>query len=93
MAKDKAKTDETKAPKCKISRDQFNKEAPRFLTLTISDDKGNPLGTLTAGMKNFESGSVGYYVGDKITLVIAGEACKLQAGVNLTLVGSKELPK
>jgi hypothetical protein len=43
-------------------------------------------------VKQFSTGSLGWYAGQKITLTIDGVQCKAQVGLTVTLVGSKELP-
>ena len=42
--------------------------------------------------KEFSTGSLGWYLNDKIDITIDGVPAKVQIGLNLTLVGSKELP-
>ena len=56
------------------------------LIITIKDDQGNVVSTLVANPKTFKSGSVGFYVGDKITLL---NGVRYQVGMNIVEIGSK----
>lgn len=82
----KAKDKANQPAKCPISRKEFMVGA-KPLTVTIN---GVPL---IADAKEFSTGSLGWYLNGKIPVEINGVPCKVQVGVNLTLVGSKELPK
>ncbi len=70
---------------CPISRDEFNQHA-QPIKIMIGDKP------YTAKVKNFSTGSLGWNVNDKITMEIAGKEVTVQVGMNLTIVGSKELP-
>ena len=71
---------------CPITRDEFNQHA-QTLKITVGDK------TFTAKPKNFSTGSLGWNVNDKITMEINGKEVIVQVGMNLTIVGSKELPQ
>lgn len=45
-----------------------------------------------ADVKEFSTGSLGWFINGKISLEIDGKMVSVQVGVNLTIVGSKELP-
>jgi hypothetical protein len=47
----------------------------------------------TAIPKEFSTGSLGWNVNDKINVDIGGTLVTVQIGMNLTIVGSKELPQ
>ena len=47
----------------------------------------------TAVVKEFSTGSLGWNINGKLTLPVNGKAAECQVGLNLTLIGSKELPK
>lgn len=79
-APDKAKS------KCPISRAQFAKGA-KPLTITVN---GAPM---AAGVKEFSTGSIGWYLNGKTVVEIDGVPVNVQVGLNLTVVGSKDLPK
>jgi hypothetical protein len=69
-----------------LTRELFCKEA-KPLQITIN---GVPL---LAEPKEFSTGSVGWHCGGKMTVWIGTEPVKVQIGLNLTVVGSKELAK
>lgn len=71
---------------CPITRKQF-KELAKNLPLTIA---GIPH---IAEVKEFGTGSFGWYMNDKVFIPIGDKEVKVQIGMNLTVVGSKDLPK
>ncbi|MFO0878866.1 MAG: hypothetical protein U0840_16110 [Gemmataceae bacterium] len=75
-----------KKTNCPISRSQFREHAKPVVVM-INDQK------LVADAKEFSTGSLGWYVNAKVTVDINGITVPVQVGMNLTLVGSKELPK
>ena len=70
---------------CPITRDEFRQHAQE-IKVAIGDR------TFTAKPKEFSTGSLGWNINDKITIQINGKDVTLQVGMNLTIVGSKELP-
>jgi hypothetical protein len=48
---------------------------------------------LQAEVKEFSTGSLGWYLNGKTTIEVGGKLVSVQIGMNLTVVGSKELPK
>lgn len=57
------------------------------VTITID---GRPF---TAEVREFSTGSVGFNINDKLELTLAdGSKVKCQVGVNITVIGSKEVP-
>jgi hypothetical protein len=75
-----------KKTSCPISRGQFRTHA-KPISVTIGDR------TFTAGVKEFSTGSLGWNINDKTTVEIDGKPVAVQIGLNLTIVGSKELPQ
>ena len=71
---------------CPISRDEF-RAAAKPVPVTIA---GTPL---TAGVKEFSTGSLGWYLNGKAAIKVGDVPVTVQIGMNLTIVGSKELPK
>jgi hypothetical protein len=71
---------------CPISRDQFEKEA-KALEVVIN---GVPY---LAEARSFSTGSLGWYLNGKATIRVGDTPVSVQIGMNLTIVGSKELPK
>jgi hypothetical protein len=61
--------------------------APTALILEVKTSDGQVWGTITAGAREFKTGSVGFYAGEKITNPKSGE--RYQLGVNIILIGSK----
>lgn len=76
---------------CPISREQFMKAAPVIKVDIGSGDKS--IGSFVAGPREFSTDSLGYNISGKFTMVIDGKAVEFQVGMNVTAIGSKELPK
>ena len=75
---------------CPVTREQF-KKAP-VLTVEFKID-GQTVATQIAAPRQFSTGSVGWYAGDKVTIPVDGVACRATVGLNVTVIGSKELPQ
>lgn len=79
--------------KCPVTRKDFE-EHSKPLVVTID---GKPMTAEVQRQKDgtvgFSTGSLGWRSGEKITIMIDGKPCKAQVGLNIMLVGSKELPK
>lgn len=71
---------------CPITRKEFHEKA-KAVPVLINDTK------LMADVKEFSTGSLGWYLNGKVTIEIDGKPVSVQIGMNLTIVGSKELPK
>jgi hypothetical protein len=71
---------------CPISREQFSAKAKPVI-VTIN---GVPL---QADVREFSTGSLGWYLNGKVLIEVDGTPVSVQVGLNLTVVGSKELPK
>lgn len=71
---------------CPVSRNEFRAKA-KPLTVEINGQK------LQAEVKEFSTGSLGWYLNNKVMVDIDGVHVSVQVGLNLTIVGSKELPK
>jgi hypothetical protein len=68
---------------CPVSQTQFLEKAePLKVTINGSD--------MLAEVKAFSTGSFGWYLNGKTTVMIDGKAVSVQIGMNLTVVGSKE---
>lgn len=70
---------------CPINRAEFRSKA-KPVTVNIN---GVPL---QAEVKEFSTGSLGWYLNGKTTIDVGGTLVSVQIGMNLTIVGSKELP-
>ena len=71
---------------CPITRAEFLQDA-KAVEVIIN---GIPL---MADVKEFSTGSLGWYLNGKTTIRIGEKPVSVQIGLNLTIVGSKELPK
>jgi hypothetical protein len=74
-----------KKSSCPITRAEFRSKA-KPVTVTIGEIP------MIAPVKEFSTGSLGWYLNGKTTIMIDGTAVEVQIGVNLTIIGSKELP-
>lgn len=72
---------ETKS-KVQIPNDKFL-AAAKPLVIKIGD------AALVAAVKEFATGSVGWFAGEKIVIEIDGVPVKVQVGINMIVVGSK----
>jgi hypothetical protein len=71
---------------CPITRAEFREKA-QPVTVVINEQK------LMAEVKEFATGSLGWYLNGKTMIEIGGKPVSVQIGMNLTIVGSKELPQ
>ena len=71
---------------CPISRDEFREKAQAVEVII----NGIPL---VAEVKEFSTGSLGWYLNGKTTIRINDKPVSVQIGLNLTIVGSKDLPQ
>ena len=71
---------------CPISRSAFLAQA-KEVEVTIN---GQPV---VAEVKEFQTGSFGWHHGDKVTLKVGDTLVKVQVGLTLTVIGSKDVPK
>ena len=62
-------------------------KAPKFLEISIKDSEGKVWSTIYAHAKEFSTGSVGFFVSDKITNPESAE--RYQSSLSFTLIGSK----
>jgi hypothetical protein len=76
----------TRKTECPISREQFLVQA-KSVEVTIN---GVPT---VAEVKEFQTGSFGWHHGDKLTLKVGDTLVRVQVGLTLTVIGSKDLPK
>lgn len=77
-----------KAPKpgLPITRQQFRDSAKPVVVVINGKE-------FEVARKEFSTGSLGWYLNDKMDIEIAGHKVKVQIGLNLTVVGSKDLPR
>jgi hypothetical protein len=48
---------------------------------------------MIAEVKEFSTGSLGWYLNGKSVIEVGGKQVTVQIGMNITVIGSKELPK
>jgi len=68
---------------CPVSRPQFLEKAEPLKVSINGQD-------LIADVKEFSTGSFGWYLNGKILVPIDGKNVSVQVGMNLTVVGSKD---
>ena len=71
---------------CPVTRVEFLSDA-KPVEVVIN---GIPM---TAEVKEFSTGSLGWYLNGKANIKVGEKNVSVQIGMNLTIVGSKELPK
>ena len=71
---------------CPITREQFRAKA-KAIDVTING------ASIPAVVKEFSTGSLGWNINGKTTIEVDGTPVTVQIGLNLTIVGSKELPR
>lgn len=75
-----------KKTNCPVTREEFRTGA-KPIEVSIS---GVPL---IAEVKEFSTGSLGWYLNGKTTCKIGEKTVTVQVGLNMTIIGSKELPQ
>jgi hypothetical protein len=81
-----ARLDMAKKTTCPITRADFKANA-RPVTVKIGDEE------IQVPVKFFSTGSLGWYLNKKTEIAVGGVKVPVQIGLNLTIVGSKELPQ
>ena len=71
---------------CPISRVEFHAKAK-----PVAVSIGNV--PMFAEVREFSTGSLGWYLSGKTMIDVGGTLVSVQIGLNLTVVGSKDLPK
>jgi hypothetical protein len=71
---------------CPISRAEFRASA-KAVKIVIDGVEQH------ADVKEFSTGSLGWYLNSKVSIEVGGTRVPVQVGMNLTIVGSKELPQ
>jgi hypothetical protein len=75
-----------KKSSCPITRAEFRAKA-KPLTVSVNGKE------YQAVVKEFSTGSLGWNVNDKVNIDLDGKLVTVQIGMNLTIVGSKDLPQ
>ena len=71
---------------CPITREQF-RTAAKPVAVVINGKE------MTAAPKEFSTGSLGWNINEKMQVEVGGHSVTVQVGLNLTVVGSKDLPQ
>ncbi len=71
---------------CPVTRAEFINEA-KSVEITVNG------GPWTAEVKQFSTSSLGWDLNGKTNVKVGDKSVSAQIGMNLTIVGSKELPK
>jgi hypothetical protein len=71
---------------CPISRPQFTADA-KPLEIVINGE------SMKIPVKEFSTGSLGWYLNKKMDVKVGNATVSVQIGLNMTIVGSKDLPK
>ena len=71
---------------CPISRQQFTADA-KPLEIVINGE------SMKIPVKEFSTGSLGWYLNKKMDVKVGNATVSVQIGLNMTIVGSKDLPK
>jgi hypothetical protein len=71
---------------CPVTRDEFHQNA-KPIVIEIDGQRTVLL------PEDFSTGSVGYKSSHKVTIKVGEKMVPFQCGINITAVGSKELPK
>ena len=74
-----------KKTSCPITRSEFHAQA-KPIEVVINGV------SMPAEVKEFSTGSLGWNVNNKMTVKIGEKSVTVQVGLNLTIIGSKELP-
>jgi hypothetical protein len=69
-----------------VSRAEF-KEKAKSVEVVIDGNK------MVGAPREFSTGSLGWYINGKATIMVGDTPVTVQVGLNLTVVGSKDLPK
>ena len=73
-------------PSLALTREQFRTTA-QPVTVVINGKE------FEVAKKEFSTGSLGWNLNDKMDIEVGGQKVKVQIGLNLTIIGSKELPQ
>jgi hypothetical protein len=71
---------------CPVSRAEFLANAKPII-IKIGDVE------MQAEVREFSTGSLGWYLNNKTLIRVGEKTVNVQIGLNLTVVGSKDLPK
>jgi 3-hydroxyisobutyrate dehydrogenase-like beta-hydroxyacid dehydrogenase len=67
---------------CPVTKEEF-REFAKPLDVRLGEVP------MLAMPKEFSTGSLGFYMGGKTTVLVNGKPCQAQIGLNVTIIGSK----
>ena len=76
---------------CPVSRAEFRNEA-KPVSITVQSGNGVPSAVSSVMPKEFSTGSLGWYISDKGVIYVGDTPVRVQMGITITIIGSKELP-
>ena len=71
---------------CVITRPEFMRDGAVALPVQVNG------ATLQAGIRQFSTGSLGWCHSGKVDVKVGDKIVRCQVGLNITVIGSKELP-
>ncbi len=71
---------------CPVTRSEFRQNA-KAIDVNIGGQAQQ------AHVKEFSTGSLGWNINSKMQVMVGGKSVTVQVGLNVTIVGSKELPE
>lgn len=71
---------------CPVTREEFLEKATP-ITVVVNGV------VMEASVREFSTGSLGWYANGTITVGVGGTPVDVQIGLNMTVAGSKDLPK
>ena len=69
-----------------LTREQFRTQAKPIPVVMNGKE-------MVAAVKEFSTGSLGWNINDKLQVEVAGQLVTVQVGLNLTIIGSKDIPQ
>ena len=83
------------ATTCNVTRGEFRVGAKALAVAITPFGKGAEqwIAQLPVTVKEFSTGSMGWYGNGKFQMEVGGKLVTVQAGITFTVIGSKELPQ
>lgn len=69
---------------CPLTRDEFNKKADEIIVVIAGRE-------FNLEPREFSTGSLGWNLNEKVEVKVNGKTVKCQVGLNVTVIGSKEV--
>lgn len=75
---------------CPVSREAF--QGAKSLAVEVRNVGAEASRTLSVAPRTFSTGTLGWYGGDKVTVMVGGVEVRCQVDIKVYVIGSKELP-